>query len=216
MYKTVLFDLDGTLLNTLDDLADSVNHALAAHALPQRTADEVRSFVGNGVELLMHRSVPAGTPEGLEASCLAAFRAHYVAHMQDRTAPYPGILPLLEALHRRGVAVGVLSNKFDAAVKELCAGYFPDLVDAAIGESRFVAKKPDPSGAFEAMKELGASPASTVYVGDSDVDVQTALNAGLPCISVTWGFRDEGFLFAHGARTFAHTPAQLLELLLAL
>lgn len=213
-YEAAIFDLDGTLLNTLDDLADSVNHALAACGYPARSREEVRQFVGNGVALLIRRSVPGGTPTGEEKRCLDAFRAHYLTNMRHKTAPYPGIPDLLDRLNAAGCAVAVVSNKFDRAVKELCAGYFGIRVPVAIGESPSVRKKPAPDTVFAALRELDLPASRAVYVGDSDVDIDTARSAGMDCISVSWGFRDVPFLKAHGASRIADSPAQLFELLI--
>ncbi len=218
-YKIAIFDLDGTLLDTLDDLYLAVNAALANSGYPRRTREEIRQFVGNGVENLMRRAVPTGTAEADTLACLADFKAIYAETCEDHTAPYPGIPDLLGALRARGVRVAVVSNKFDAAVKRLCARYFGNLVEVAVGERAGVRKKPYPDTVFEALSALGeplpesASPASAVYIGDSDVDIQTAQAAGMPCISVTWGFRDADFLRAGGAATFANTSAELLALL---
>ena len=212
-YSTVIFDLDGTLLDTLQDLADSTNYALALHKLPARSLEEVRRFVGNGVGLLIHRAVPQGTPEEVEARCLADFRAHYLLNMEHRTAPYPGVLDLLDGLNKAGVKLAVVSNKFDGAVKGLCQTYLGDRVKVAIGESQGVARKPAPHTVFRALKELGADAQSAVYVGDSEVDIQTARNSGLPCLSVSWGFRDEQFLKEQGAQQICSSPAALLALL---
>lgn len=212
-YDAVIFDLDGTLLNTLDDLAESTNYALEQCGFPRRTVDEVRRFVGNGVGLLIHRAVPANTPEEAEAACLKVFQAHYLTHMREKTAPYPGILELLEALNRAGCGVAVVSNKFDAAVKNLCRDYFGRAVPVAIGESATVRRKPAPDTVFAALAELKASAARAVYVGDSDVDIDTARNAGMDCLSVSWGFRDREFLLAHGASRIVDSPAELLRAL---
>ena len=212
-YDAVIFDLDGTLLNTLDDLADSANHALEVSGFPRRTVDEVRQFVGNGVAQLIHRSVPKGTDPQAEEACLAEFRAYYMTHMRCKTAPYPGVLELLDGLRAAGCAVAVVSNKFDAAVKELCADYFGDRVPVAIGESEGVRRKPAPDTVFRALEELGVPAERAVYVGDSDVDIETAHNAGMSCISVSWGFRDTAFLLAHGARTITANPETLARIL---
>ncbi len=211
-YETVIFDLDGTLLDTLDDLAGAVNHALTLRGFPPRTRDEVRMFVGNGVAKLMERAVPAGTSPGETAAALADFKTFYGLHKRDRTAPYPGVPEMLKALRESGRKIAVVSNKFDLAVKGLMDDYFPGFIDAAAGESETSPKKPDPTMVFRVLSGLKADPGLAVYVGDSDVDIQTARNAGLPCISVTWGFRDREFLAAHGAAVFARTPAELLKL----
>ena len=173
-YDTVIFDLDGTLLNTLQDLADSTNYALALQGMPARTLEEVRRFVGNGVGRLIHRAVPEGTPEEVEARVLADFRAHYTLNMEHKTAPYPGVLPLLDRLGQAGIRTAVVSNKFDSAVKGLCHAYFGARIPVAIGESQGVARKPAPDTVFRALEELGAGTGRAVYVGDSDVDIQTA------------------------------------------
>lgn len=212
-YDTVIFDLDGTLLNTLEDLADSVNYALALNDLPCRTLTEIRCFVGNGVAKLLSRAVPEGTDSDLESKCLADFQSRYLEHMRDKTAPYPGVLKLLDTLRENGVKLAVASNKFEDAVKALCPVYFGDRFDVAVGASDHIAKKPAPDMVFSAMKTLNADPTRTVYVGDSDVDMDTARNAGLPCIAVTWGFRDEACLREHGATVFASTAKELLSLL---
>ena len=214
LYHTAIFDLDGTLLDTLQDLADSTNYALSLHHLPPRTVEEVRQFVGNGVGLLIHRAVPEGTAEELEGQVLRDFRAHYLLNMENRTAPYPGVLDLLDALRAAGVRTAVVSNKFDGAVKGLCQNYFGQRVEAAIGESQGVARKPAPDTVFRALAELGQAPEGAVYVGDSDVDILTAKNAGLPCIAVSWGFRSSAFLEANGARVIADTMQELEQLLL--
>ena len=214
LYHTAIFDLDGTLLDTLQDLADSTNYALSLHHLPPRTVEEVRQFVGNGVGLLIHRAVPEGTAEELEGQVLRDFRAHYLLNMENRTAPYPGVLDLLDALRAAGVRTAVVSNKFDGAVKGLCQNYFGQRVEAAIGESQGVARKPAPDTVFRALAELGQAPEGAVYVGDSNVDILTAKNAGLPCIAVSWGFRSRAFLEANGARVIADTMQELEQLLL--
>ena len=214
MYHTAVFDLDGTLLDTLQDLADSTNYALALHHLPVHTSEEIRRFVGNGINLLIHRAVPEGTEPALERHVLADFRAHYLINMEHKTAPYPGVLELLSRLKGAGLHTAVVSNKFDSAVKGLCQTYFSDLVEVAIGESQGVAHKPAPDTVFRALAELEAPTEGAVYIGDSDVDIQTAQHAGLPCISVSWGFRDAAFLAHHGASSIVSSPEELAELLL--
>lgn len=208
MIKTVIFDLDGTLLNTLEDLKNSTNFAMRKFGYPERTLEEVRGFVGNGVRKLIERaifnyseeyykqenSLPS-CPHAFCSSdidrCLECFKKHYSENMYNKTAPYDGILEVLNELHNNGIKIGVVSNKFDAAVKELCKKYFKDLVDIAIGQSEDVLAKPSPTGVLKVMEILGADKNSTVYVGDSDVDVMTAKNANLSCIGVLWGFRDK-------------------------
>ena len=214
-YQTAIFDLDGTLLDTLEDLYRAVNHALHDHGLPLRTRDEIKSFVGNGVELLVRRSLPVGYTEETASSVLSDFKTTYDAICRDNTRPYDGILPLLSTLRERGIRIAVVSNKFDAATKALCAEYFGELVEVAVGERADIRKKPAPDTVLEALTALGASAAGAVYIGDSEVDIQTAKNCDMDCISVTWGFKDTDFLLAKGAKTLAHTPDQLLGLLLS-
>lgn len=210
-YDTYIFDLDGTLLDTLDDLCLSVNHALGACGFPLRTRDEVRRFVGNGVRMLMHRAVPDGEANPRFEEALEIFRQHYLVHSLDTTRPYPGIVEMLSRLKARGKHLAVVSNKFDAATKELIAHFFGSLVEVAIGENEAqgVRKKPAPDTVNEALRQLGVGKERAVYVGDSDVDLQTAFNSHLPCISVLWGFRDRDFLAAHGATHFVESPQEI-------
>lgn len=212
-YDAAVFDLDGTLLNTLDDLADSTNYALSCCGYPQRSLAEVRRFVGNGVAKLIARAVPDGTDAPHTQHCLDLFRAHYLTNMRNKTAPYPGILDLLDRLNQAGIPVAVVSNKFDDAVKGLCRDYFGQRVAVAIGESATVRKKPAPDSALTALAALGVQPERAVYIGDSDVDIETARAAGMDCLSVTWGFRDEAFLLAHGARRLVPSVSALSECL---
>ena len=209
MIKTVIFDLDGTLLNTLEDLKDSTNYALVQFGFPQRSLEEVRHFVGNGVQKLIERAVPTICDKETCKKCLAVFKEHYSQNMYNHTAPYMGILDVLKKLRQNEIKIGVVSNKFDFAVKELCKKYFTDLVDVAIGQADVVPKKPAPDGVFKAMKELRAEKSLTVYIGDSEVDVQTAKNSELPCVGVTWGFRDEKDL--DGANVIVNSPEELIE-----
>lgn len=211
-YENYIFDLDGTLLNTIDDLASSCNFALRSHGLPEYTVDEVKSFVGNGVKKLMERCVPQGVENPMFEKVFACFRAYYLTHNEVCTRPYDGVVELLETLVREGKGVAVVSNKFDAATKALVEKYFGPWVHVAIGESEAVSKKPAPDMVYEAMRQLGCTASSAVYVGDSDVDIDTARNSGLPCISVLWGFRSEIFLVDHGATTLVHSPMDILGL----
>jgi phosphoglycolate phosphatase len=209
-YKVYIFDLDGTLLDTLHDLASSCNYALKACGMPLRTVDEVRQFVGNGVRVLMQRAVPNGEENPRYGEALDCFKEYYLIHGQEQTAPYQGIISMLHRLKHDGKTIAVVSNKFDAATKQLCEHYFPGLIDVAIGESEGVRRKPAPDTVFEVMKRLGITPQDCVYVGDSDTDILTAKNAGLPCISVTWGFRDRQFLLDHGATSLITSPEELI------
>ncbi len=212
-YEYIIFDLDGTLLNTLDDLRDSTNFALRRFGFPERTTDEVRRFVGNGVARLIHLAVPEGTDETTEADCLAVFKEHYKDNMTDKTAPYPGIIDMLKKLRELGVKVAVVSNKFEPAVIGLCEDYFGGLVDAAVGQTEDRQKKPAPDGVLYAMKLLGADPAKTVYSGDSEVDVLTARNSNLPCIGVSWGFRERRVLENDGADYIADRAEDILGII---
>lgn len=208
-YATYIFDLDGTLLNTLDDLMLSCNYALRTNSMPERTKEEVRQFVGNGVKKLMERAIPNGLNNKKFQSTYDTFRTYYLKHGFDNTKPYDGITELLVRLKSKGCNIAVVSNKFDAATKKLCNHFFHDNVAVAIGESEGVNKKPAPDTVIKALKELGVSKENAVYVGDSDVDIETAKNSGLPCISVLWGFRDKDFLLKHGATTFVSTPDEI-------
>jgi len=210
--KAVIFDLDGTLLDTLRDLAASVNYALRQFGMPEHTIDEVRLFVGNGVRKLMERAVPDGSCNPRFEDVFATFRQHYMQHSLDTTRPYPGIPELLRQLKDRGYLLAVVSNKMMAATQELVAHFFPE-ISVAIGENEAagIRKKPSPDTVCEALRQLGVTSAEAVYVGDSDVDVATARNSGLPCVSVLWGFRDRSFLEAHGATTFISHPSELTD-----
>ena len=208
-YKTYIFDLDGTLLSTLADLAASTNYALRTHHMPECSLDEVRRFVGNGVKKLMERAIPDGLNNPLFEETFATFRQHYMQHNLDTTQPYPGIMQLLEQLKAEDKNIAVVSNKFYAATRELCRHFFGDLVPVAIGEREDIRKKPAPDTVIEALRELGVDKEGAVYIGDSDVDIMTAKNSGMPCVSVLWGFRDKEFLLEHGATTLILKPEEM-------
>lgn len=208
-YKTYIFDLDGTLLSTLADLAASTNYALRTHHMPERSLDEVRRFVGNGVKKLMERAIPDGLNNPLFEETFATFRQHYMQHNLDTTQPYPGIMQLLEQLKAEDKNIAVVSNKFYAATRELCRHFFGDLVPVAIGEREDIRKKPAPDTVIEALRELGVDKEGAVYIGDSDVDIMTAKNSCMPCVSVLWGFRDKEFLLEHGATTLISKPEEM-------
>ena len=212
MFKVYIFDLDGTLLDTLGDLAASTNYALRTHGMPEHSIDDVRRFVGNGVRKLMERAIPGGAANPDFEATFATFRQYYMEHSLDTTKPYEGIPETLADLKRRGCRLAVVSNKMMAATQELCRYFFPDTIEVAIGEneSQGIRKKPAPDTVFAALRKLGVGNGEAVYVGDSDVDIQTAANAGLPCISVLWGFRDRDFLIQHGAKSFISAPSELL------
>lgn len=209
----VIFDMDGTILDTLQDLQISLNVALTASRLPTRSLEEVRHFVGNGVPTLVKRGVPDRTPPEVYERVLADFNVHYAAHCHDHTRPYAGICPLIAALRQQGYRTAVVSNKDDYAVQLLCQRFFPGLFDVAVGSKPGVAKKPAPDSVLEALRMLSARGEEAVYVGDSDVDVATAKNADLPCIAVLWGFRTRAELEAAGATRFAAAPNEILQLL---
>lgn len=211
--EAVIFDLDGTLLNTLEDLCDAVNAALEINGMPKRTLEEVRNFVGNGVRNLMLRAVENGEDNPLFEKAFADFKKYYALHCKDKTVPYRGIIELLEVLQNRGIKMAIVSNKIDSAVKELNNFYFSEYTKTAIGEMEGVARKPAPDTALKALRELGVSADKAIYVGDSDVDIKTARNAGLDCVSVTWGFRDRDFLIENGATRLIDYPLQLLQYL---
>lgn len=210
---TVIFDLDGTLLNTLEDLTDSVNYALEACDMPPRTIDEVRDFVGNGIRKLMLRAVLQGEENPRFEEAFLVFKEYYAEHCNDKTRPYEGIMELLTSLKEKGYAIGIVSNKIDSAVKELNQKYFDGIITVAIGEREGVLAKPAPDTVLTALTELGKEKDRAVYIGDSDVDVATARNAGIPCISVLWGFRDKEFLRKSGADTFVNKPQEVLEII---
>jgi len=213
---SLILDLDGTILDTLDDLTAGVNHALQINGFATHSRDDVRGFVGDGVKNLCLRALRSDGVEPDEVlldKVLADFKTYYADHGLDTTAPYDGVVDFLKECRERRLKVAVVSNKHDAMVKKLCAHFFGDLIQVVRGEdmAHGIPKKPDPAGVFLAMKDLGCTAAEAVYVGDSDQDILTARNAGLPCISVTWGFRSEDFLRSHGATDICHAPRELLD-----
>lgn len=210
-YSTYIFDLDGTLLNTINDLAASTNYALRSVGLPEHTVEDVRRFVGNGVRKLMERAIENGDKNPLFEKAYSIFRQHYLEHGLDTTEPYAGIVDMLEELNRRGKKIAVVSNKFYAATQELVRHFFGEYVKVAIGERENIRKKPAPDTVVEALKLLGVDKENAVYIGDSEVDIQTARNVGIPCISVLWGFRDRSFLVENGAQTFIDAPSKLID-----
>lgn len=212
-YTSILFDLDGTLLDTLGDLTAAMNRTLTRHGLPERTRQQMRAALGNGARRLMELSVPAGTDGALFETLLAEYNADYAAHCRIETAPYPGVDALLRQLHAQGRKLAIVSNKPDEAVRALRAEFFADTVPIAVGEKQGIRRKPAPDTLLTAMVQLGAERTSTVYVGDSEVDIATARAAGLPCISVLWGFRDRDMLEQAGAQQFAADADELARLL---
>ncbi len=212
--KAVVFDLDGTLLNTLDNITAAVNHTLTAYGMPARTPAEVRAFVGNGVASLISRAVPDGTDEDTTARVLRDFRVYYAEHSLDLTAPYDGILPALARLKAAGTAMAVVSNKPEGSVEALCRHFFADFIGIALGDTPDRPRKPAPDGTLQVLARLGVSADEAIFVGDGDADVLTAGNAGLPCLGVTWGFRDAADLRAAGANHLVDTPIQMADYLL--
>lgn len=211
--RAIVFDLDGTLTDTLQDLCNSTNYALSQMGWPKRTLDEVRRFVGNGVRRLIEQAVPDGTSAEDFSCCFTHFQQHYLVHCQDYTCLYPGVADMLREVHVRGYRTAIVSNKLQAGVDELYQTYFKDVIDVTIGEREGIRRKPAPDMVALALRELEVESSEAIYVGDSEVDVQTARNAGLPCISVLWGFRDREQLVEAGATTFIQHPSELLPVL---
>ena len=213
-YKLVIFDLDGTILDTLQDLGNSVNYALEKNNLPLRSIEEVRAFVGNGIRLLIDRAVPVNTPDDVTQKVFDDFKSHYAVHNADTTRPYEGIKDVIESLKNAGIKTAVISNKTDPAVQSLIKEYFPGLFLYVAGEQEGIKRKPAPDAVFSAINELGVSITDTVYVGDSEVDIFTAENAGTDCICVSWGFRDKEQLISEGADTVISHIKELKDMLL--
>ncbi|MDD2470677.1 MAG: HAD family hydrolase [Methanocorpusculum sp.] len=210
-YQVIIFDMDGTLLNTLDDLYNAVNYVLLKFGYPLRTREEVRSFVGNGVQRLVDFAIPNGQNNPHREEIFADFKQYYNIHGREKTQPYPGITELLQELKSRGYQLGVVSNKYDAAVKTLSEIYFPGVFATGVGEREGVRRKPAPDSVFAVLNELRADASGVLYVGDSEVDIRTAENAGVACISVAWGFRDRDLLEREGAKQIIDDPSELLQ-----
>lgn len=213
-YKLAVFDMDGTILNTLEDLTDSTNYALKVNGLPERTIDEVRRFVGNGIRLLIERAVPADTDKELTDKVFDTFKEYYKTNCAVKTRPYDGIKDVLLELRKAGCLTAVVSNKADFAVQDLCKDYFDNLFDFAIGEREGIKKKPAPDSVFEVLSKLNVEKDNAVYIGDSDVDFATSVNAGMDVIMVGWGFRDEEFLREKGAKRIIKQPSEILDIIL--
>ncbi len=211
MKKTLIFDLDGTLFDTLKDLHNSVNFALNLHGFPQKSPEEIRNSVGNGLKMLIRRSLPQDADEATVDAVLAAMKAHYRRHCLDETKPYPGVPELLARLYAEGYRMVLVSNKADAMTKELHRAFFPTEIAVSIGETEQLKRKPAPDMVYAALRQFGAEIEDAVFIGDSEVDIQTAKNAGLPCLSVGWGFRTAQELLAAGAETICHMPEELYE-----
>lgn len=206
---TIIFDLDGTLLNTLDDIAAAVNHALSAAGLPARSTREVRSFLGNGYKVLIQKSLPEGTPPRTFVEVMTAFQSYYERNCHNATRPYDGIIPCLQQLRARGIRTAIVSNKGNEAVQRLHRRYFANLIDTAVGARPGIPHKPAPDMIHLAMERLHARPATTLYVGDSEVDFETARRAGLASLICLWGFRDREQLTGPGVCLIS-TPAEIL------
>lgn len=214
-YKLVIFDLDGTILDTLEDLTDSVNHALEKYAYPVRTIEEIRNFVGDGLLMLVRRAIAPETDEAIIQTVLAEQKAYYKEHCSDKTKPYEGIVELLDELKINGCKLAVVSNKADYAVQILCKQYFPGVFDVAVGEKENVRKKPAPDSVNAVLQELQVEKTNAVYVGDSEVDIETAANAGLEAVLVSWGFRDAAFLQERGVKCLVSNINELKNALIS-
>ncbi len=211
--KAVIFDLDGTLTDTLEDLQNSVNYALGEFGYPERSLDEIRSFVGNGVRRLVYLSVPENTNDETAEKCLNVFKEYYKEHSLIKTKPYGGIIDMLKSLKKQGIKTAVVTNKMHAAAEDIVKLFFDGLIDVTVGQIDGVAQKPEPDGIFNALEKLNVSKDAAVYVGDSEVDCITAENASLPCIGVTWGFRAKSVLEENGADFIVNKPDEIISLI---
>lgn len=214
--KAILLDLDGTILNTLEDLTDSVNFALSSLGFPTHSISDIRAIVGNGVKNLITRALPKSASESDFENCLAAFKQHYEMNKANKTAPYDGIISALAELKKQGYKLAIVSNKHDDAVQGLYSTFFSEYTDFALGNCDSLPKKPAPDMVYFALDKLSAKPNESVYIGDSEVDIETAKSSGIPCISVTWGFRDEDVLIKAGAKIIIHAPEELPDAIKAL
>lgn len=212
-YKLIVFDLDGTILDTIEDLTDSVNYALNRFNYPERTIDEIRDFVGNGIYKLIERAVPQNTEKEDVQRVFSAFDSHYKLNNSNKTKPYNGINLLIDKLKERGFLLAVVSNKAHSAVKTLCSNYFNGKFDIVFGEREGIPKKPSPQSLNEVISLLGVLPEQTLYVGDSDVDILTAKNAGVDLCTVTWGFRAKDFLIKMGGKMLVDSIEQLEKII---
>ena len=212
-YRLAIFDMDGTILYTLEDLMISVNHALRTEGLPERTLDDIRRFVGNGIRKTIERAVPEGTPTNVIDRLFNKFNEHYKVHSNDHTRPYDGIVEAIRDIRSAGIMTACVSNKSDFAVQDLVKIYFDGLFDYSVGAKEGKELKPAPDSVYDVLETLGIDKKDAVYIGDSNVDLETAVNSGLDCISVLWGFRDKEFLINHGAVTFAEKPVDLIALI---
>ncbi len=211
-YNTYIFDLDGTILDTLLDLANAVNFSMRSKGFPERTVDEVRSFIGNGIKVLIRRAVPENTGEDDYAEALEIFTKYYLEHIADYTKPYDGIIDIINELKKKGCKTAVVSNKAHFAAQAVVKDFFGEIFDTVVGKMDEFPSKPEPDSLLYTIKSLEADKEKCIYIGDSDVDVLTAHNAGLPCIGVTWGNRDEDVLLQSGAEYIAHKPEDILKI----
>ena len=213
-YKAAIFDLDGTLLNTLEDLWSAVNHTMDKYGYPHRTIKEVRAFVGNGVDRLIMLCLPGGENDPNFEDAKREYRAYYAEHSEIKTKPYDGVIELIDKLEKAGIKTAVVSNKIHVATVELCKKYFPD-IKTVCGEreSEGIRRKPYPDTVIESAKALGVPIDETVYIGDSEVDIETSRRAGVDCISVLWGFRDRDFLEENGGKIFAEKPSDVYDII---
>lgn len=210
---TIIFDLDGTLLDTLDGLYDAFNYAISQFGYTKRTKDEIKSFVGNGIKRAIERALPPKIADDELSKIIEVFKEYYIENMYVKTKAYDGIIEMLSDMKNKGYKLGVVSNKYDEAVKELCERYFKGYIQVAIGEGQGVERKPSATGLIKAIKELNSQQKKAIYIGDSEVDIQTAKNAKVPCISVLWGFKDKEFLLNNGAKVFAEVPNDIIKII---
>ncbi len=210
-YDAIIFDLDGTLTDTLADLRNSVNYALNHFGFPERTTEEIRAFVGNGVKRLVFLSVPENTPDEIAESCLSVFKEHYAANSLVETKPYDGIIDMLKTIKKNEIKTAVVTNKMHSAAVDVVEFFFGELIDVIIGQIDGMAQKPKPDGIYKALELLGVLKENAVYIGDSEVDCITAKNAGIPCVGVTWGFRDRDVLISNGADFIADSPSEIFD-----
>lgn len=210
---TVIFDLDGTLLNTLDDLHACFNHAIKEFGYPERTKEEIRNFVGNGVQKALERALPENISQSELEKVVDCFKKYYSQNMNTYTKPYDGVEEMLKDLQSKGFKLGIVSNKFDDAVKALSKKYFGSSIAYAVGEGYGIRRKPEADGVNKVLSELKSKKENAIYVGDSEVDIQTAENSNLPCISVLWGFKDKDFLVKNGAKYIAQTPKDIISII---
>lgn len=212
-YDLIIFDMDGTILNTLEDLKNSLNYVLQQAGYQTRTLEEVRTFVGNGIRKTIERALPSDIEEEKIDELFSLFMYYYAIHNTDNTKPYNGVIDLLKELKHLGYKTAVVSNKQDSAVKSLCKKFFTGLFDVEIGEKENIAKKPDPDEVNEVLKILNIDRTKSIYIGDSEVDIQTAQNSKMKSIIVDWGFRDRKFLYEHGAEVIVSNPSEILDII---